>query len=370
MIRTLHVVTSMHRRGAEIFAVQLADRLDRSRFLPHIWPLSQARSGDALTAEQTPVLPNGAGSLPQAVRQFRQAVRTVRPHVIQCHGGRALKYALALKPFWRSRTYVYNKNLSIHPHLDRTVRRLPYKFLFEQVDAIVAEDDALLREVEEVFHPRRPRLVTIRNGRDLRPFLDVTPEVVAEKRRELGLDAGQIGLIQVGIAWEKAPQVSMDLFMELAPRFPDLRLALVGEGPLLNTLRESATARGLTDRVRILGVRHDVPALLASADILLLPSITEGVPGVLIEAGMAGRAAVAHDVGSVRNVLVDGVTGWVVAPGDRAALTAKVAALAGDRGLRERMGREAMARCRRDFNIDTSVRAYEGLFAELVGGDR
>lgn len=368
MIRTLHIITSMHRRGAEIFAVQLADRLDRTRFLPHIWPLRRTMSDDALTAERTPVLPTGAGSLAGTLREFRRAVRTVRPHVIQCHGGRALKYAMALKPFGRSRAYVYNKNLSIHPHLDRPARRLPYKFLFEQVDAIVAEDETLLREVEEVFHPRRPRLVSIRNGRDLRPFLDVTPEVIAERRRELGLDAGDVALMQIGIAWEKAPQVTLDAFAELAPRFPELRLAFVGEGPLLNTLRQSVAAGGLTDRVRLLGVRRDVPALLAAADILALPSITEGVPGVLIEAGMAGRAAVAYDVGAVRDVLVDGVTGWVVPRGDTAALKAKLAGLAGDHALRERMGREAMTRCRQGFNIEASVRAYEALFMELLGG--
>lgn len=372
MIRTLHILTSLHRRGAETFAVQMIDRLDRARFSPHIWPTRSAHSDEALVPARTPVLSNGVDALPLALWDLQRVLRTVRPHLIQCHGGRALKYAMALKPIFRPHAYVYNKILSIHPHLDGAARRLPYRFLFEQVDAIVAVGEELRREVEETFHPRRPRVVAINNGRDVRPFLSVTPEVVAARRRELGLDPADVCLMQIGIAWEKDPQVSLNVFAELASRFRELRLVFVGEGPLLDDLRRESVTRGLADRVRVLGVRRDVPALLAAADIVLMPSITEGLPGVLIEAGMAGRPAVAYEIGSVRDVLDDGRTGYVVPRGNPAALSAQVARLVRYPALRERMGLAAMMRCRRDFDIAFSVRKYEALFSELVsaGGAR
>ncbi len=365
-IRTLHLLTSLHRRGAETFAVQMIDRLDRERFSPHIWPARPA-GPDGLVPERTPVLRGGADSTPRALRGLVRSLRTVRPHLVQCHGGAALKLAVAAKPFWRPRAYVYNKILSIHPHLDHPVKRSLFAFLIEQVDAIVGVGEEIRREVEVTFHPRRARLVTIRNGRDVRPFLAVTPAVAAETRRALGLAAGDICLMQVGIAWEKDPLVSLRAFAELAPAHPELRLVFVGEGPLQGELAREAAARGLGGRVHVLGVRRDVPALLSAADVLVLPSITEGLPGVLIEAGMAGCAAVAYDTGSVRDVLIEGVTGYIVPLGDTTALTARLREVVRDGALRRQMGREAMARCRGEFDIEASVRKYESLFAELVG---
>jgi glycosyltransferase involved in cell wall biosynthesis len=365
-IRTLHILTTLHRRGAETFAVQMIDHLDRDHFSPHIWPTRPARGDFALLPERTPVLSNRAAHPAGVIRELLRALRTVRPHLIQCHGGVALNYALATKLLWRPHAYVYNKIGSIHPYLDSSWKRRVSAVLFEQVDAIVAVGEEIRREIEGTFHPRRPRLVTISNGRDIRPFLAVTPDVTAQKRRELGLGSNDLCLMQVGITREKEPHTTLRAFAGLASAHPDLQLAFVGDGPMVDDLRQESVVRGLAHRVRTLGVRRDVPALLTAADLIVMPSSTEGLPGVLIEAGMAGRAAVAYDVGSVRSVLLDGVTGFVVPSGDARALLEKLALLIRNRALRERMGAEALQRCRRGFDIEASVRKYEALFTDLV----
>ena len=111
-----------------------------------------------------------------------------------------------------------------------------------------------------------------------------------------------------------------------------------------------------------------MPALLHAADVFLLPSLTEGLPGVLIEAGMAGLPAVATKVGSVQDILKDGETGFIVPARDEQAFVAMTLRLLGDRQLRQRLGRQAMEFCRRDFDIRRSVQRHEDLFLELVNG--
>src|SRR3989304_9942469 len=156
-IRTLHIRTSWNRRGAETFAVQLVDRLSRERFDPAIWTITPPGSGPDLVPQRTRVLRRPArGGWGQSFLSLLATVRSYRPHLIQCHGGRALKYATLVKPFWRAQAYVYTKIGSVHPLLDHPVKRRFYGLLFEQLDAIVAVGKLLRQEIEAGFHPPSP----------------------------------------------------------------------------------------------------------------------------------------------------------------------------------------------------------------------
>ena len=371
-IRTLHILTSLNRRGAETFAVQLVDRLSREGVDTAVWTIKPPRSGPDLVPQRTRVLPRPTREgWDRSFLSLLATVRSYRPHLIQCHGGRALKYATLLKPFWRAGVYVYTKIGSVHPMLDHPVKRWFYGLLFEQPDAIVAVGKLLQQEIEAQFHPRRPRLLTVYTGRDVTPFLEVTPVTAAQKRAEIGLAPSDLLLLTVGsLSWEKDPLSLVRHFSDVAQANPRLRLAFAGGGPLAAALEQEVRRRGLEQRVRLLGVRHDVPALLSAADIFVLPSVTEGLPGVLIEAGMAGLPAVAYGVGSVSEVLKHEETGYVVPPKDAATFYRRVLTLAGDGDLRCRMGQAAREFCRRDFDIHRSVQRHEALFTELLAATR
>lgn len=371
-IRTLHILTSLNRRGAETFAIQLVDRLSRPLFLPSLWTLVPAEVNSRYLVPQYTEVLSGRGSNgpPGAFRTLRHLIgdmRVWKPHLVQCHGGRALKYAMLAKPFYSQCRYVYTKIGSVHPWLDPVHKRFFYGFLFEHVDAIIAVGEQVRREVEAVFHPRRPRLITINTGRDVAPFEQATPEVIASKRRDLGLDPTDLCLMTVGsLSWEKNPRFLLQILPALLAQVPSVKLVYVGDGPLEASLREQVARQDLSSHVRFAGLRSDVPQLLGAADVFALPSVTEGLPGVLIEAGMAGVPAVAFRAGSVDDVLQDGETGFVVPTGDAGAFTAQTLKLLHDAGLRKRMAAEALTRCRRDFDIRHSVARHEALFLELV----
>jgi glycosyltransferase involved in cell wall biosynthesis len=130
----------------------------------------------------------------------------------------------------------------------------------------------------------------------------------------------------------------IDALPDLVPRFPDLALVLLGDGPLRESLRSRAAALGVSRHVVFAGHRPDARRLLAAADVFVLPSRHEGMPLVALEAMEAGLPVVATRVIGSAEVVHDGVTGALVRPGDPTALGAAVGRLLADPDLRRRQG--------------------------------
>ena len=117
---------------------------------------------------------------------------------------------------------------------------------------------------------------------------------------------------------------------------------------------------------RVLGAREDVGELLAISDVLLLASRSEGMPGCLIEAGMAGVPVAAYAVAGVPEVVRDGVTGFMVERGDAQSLADRVVTLLSDPVLRAKLGAEARTRCVGLFDISIVAPTYLALYEEVA----
>jgi glycosyltransferase involved in cell wall biosynthesis len=142
------------------------------------------------------------------------------------------------------------------------------------------------------------------------------------------------------------------LFRALAilRRTHDVVLKLVGDGPLEAQYRDDLARAGLAEAVEFLGYRYDVPELTAAADVVVLTSLKEGIPRALMQAAAVGVPAVATDVKGTREVIVDGVTGYLVPLGDAEALAGRLGALLDSAALRREMGARAAAPAREHFD--------------------
>ena len=147
-----------------------------------------------------------------------------------------------------------------------------------------------------------------------------------------------------------------------------MRLVLVGEGPNARAIETEIERLQLQPHVRLLGLRHDVPKMLAAADLFLLTSISEGIPLTVIEAMAAGLPVVSTNVGGVPEIVVEGQTGLLAPSGDAAGLAAAVSRLAGDAALRKQMGEAGRQRAAEVFSADKMHAAYDRLYAEMLDG--
>jgi glycosyltransferase involved in cell wall biosynthesis len=195
----------------------------------------------------------------------------------------------------------------------------------------------------------------VHNGIDLARL----PPFVLDReaaRRRLGFHAGRRLVAQVG---RLEPQKDYPTFLAAAARvvaaLPDVDVVVVGEGALRDELDTLAARLGLAGRVRFVGLRHDVPALLAGVDVLALTSLYEGLPNVVIEAMATGAVAVATDVGGCRELITPGESGLLVGPGDVEAVTGAILQVLGSGELARRLATAARRRVESEFAVEAMV---------------
>lgn len=150
----------------------------------------------------------------------------------------------------------------------------------------------------------------------------------------------------------------------LAPDYPDLRLDVVGTGPLEPELREMVRTLGLDGTVCFLGARPDVAAALAEVEAVVLPSLDEGLPIAVLEAMAARKVVIASAVSAIPEVLDGGAAGVLVPPGDSEALAAAIAGVLDDPEPL-RLADAALARVEHAYSADAMVEAYLRIYQEL-----
>lgn len=241
---------------------------------------------------------------------------------------------------------------------DRTLSR------FTNCCIAVSEATARFATVEQGFDPGRVEVW--HNPVDLSQYQAASPAERSASRAALGLPQDA----PVAVAVARLDLVKgIDLLVEAWPgvvgRVPDARLVLVGEGPMRDELTAALRARGVLDSVDFLGYRSDVAFVLHSADLLALPSRSEGSPLAALEALASGLPVVGHAVGGIPELVVDGVNGRLVPP-EPPLLADALAAVLGDRAERDRLAAEARASVE-----PLGLRAYaarlEALYRRLAG---
>lgn len=189
-----------------------------------------------------------------------------------------------------------------------------------------------------------------------------------------GEEARQGTVLAVGRLVHKKGFVELlHAFSQIYKYYKNSTIEIVGEGPLLEPLREKAAQLGITDRVRLPGgAQHsDLPELYRHAEIVAVPSITDlsgnrdGLPNVLLEALASGCAVIASDIPGMRNVIKDHQDGLLVRSGDIEALSSAMVELFRDPQLRERLGSAARQRATSELSWEVKCKQLEGIYAMI-----
>lgn len=368
-LRVLHVVATDRRRGAETFTADLLRCLNDAGVVQMVAVLRPGES-DAVRFD-APVAPMdggwpvpGVGLQGRAVRGLRRLIASWEPHVVQVSGGEALKHVVAATG-GRGRI-IYLRIGSSDGREGGWLRWQAYGWLMRRVARVVARAEALRRETIEIFGVPPDRIAVIPRGVDARRL---EPDRGRDgTRQSLGIPPSAPVVTSLGaLTWEKDPVGHVQVMSLVREAIADAVHLIVGEGPLRPAVAEEAARLDPAGRTMLLGSRADVGDLLAASDVVLLASRTEGLPGCLIEAGLAGLASAAFDLAGVSEIVVDEATGLLAPPGDRPALAAAVTRLLQDDRTRTEMGQAARERCAARFGINAVGHAYLALYRELTG---
>jgi glycosyltransferase involved in cell wall biosynthesis len=209
------------------------------------------------------------------------------------------------------------------------------------------------------------RATCIATGVDLARF---NPEVEGTLRRELGLgrEVALVGMISVLRSWKGHATFLQAAARLLGDSKRPVHFIIAGDGPAREEWAGKIAKEPWKHHVTPLGHRTDVPNLLASLDVLVLPSYAhEGIPQIILQAQAMSRAVVATTIGGIPEVVEDGVTGLLVAPRDAEALAEKIYALLDDRALSERLGRAGRASIEQRYSLDAMGERLLALYEAL-----
>jgi glycosyltransferase involved in cell wall biosynthesis len=215
----------------------------------------------------------------------------------------------------------------------------------------------------------KARLTLLPNGVDLSRF---TPNQTAQRDRDtmrasLSIAPGETLVLCVAVLRaEKGIGRLLTALSQLPQDAAPLRAVIVGEGSERFRLETQAAQAKLGDKVMFLGYRGDVAALMQAADLFVLPTLTDALPTVIIEAMASGLPIIASAVGGIPHMIEDGVEGLLVTPGDPHELSGALAELSWNRQKRTALAQAARHRAERDFALDVQLARLAALYEELI----
>lgn len=372
--RILVLIKELDVGGAERLVVDMAAQGDRSSFDYEVAYVLDALDGlsGALRSGGTPVHSLGArGDWDLAwTVTLRRLLVEGRYDLVHCH----LPYAAAFgRLAARSLPRAIRPKLVYTQHCTWGEMVWPVRALTR---ATIGLDDALVtvsessRQALPSSLQGRGRVVV--HGVDVSRYADLRDARVRirrEVRAELGVPDGDALVLTVAnLRPEKGYDVLLEAARFVAARAVPAVFASVGHGPLADDLRRVHGELGLGDRFRFLGLRDDVPRLMAGADVFVLPSHHEGLPVAVMEATSVGLPLVLSAVGELPRLFTDGVDALLVPPGRPEVLADSIARVVEDDALREKLGQASFERSA-TFDVRSATRDVEAIYRHLLTGD-
>ena len=329
-LRVVHVDAAREWRGGQTQLLHLVRRAPHAVVVAEDAPLR--RSLEAAGVRVVPVRFRGRlwGGL-----ALRRVIADLGADLVAAHDGHGA--ALALR--------YLGVPVVVHRRVDFAPSALGFA-RYRRAAGVIAVSGAVAAVLRR---GRVERIRVVHDAVDAGPFLEATPD--PGLRAEVG--PGPLAVAVGALVDHKGHAV----LIRAAARLPDLRVAILGEGPRREGLAALARDLGVADRVQLLGSRGDVPRWLASADVFVHPSVEEGLGQAVIEAGLAGIPIVATTAGGIPEIGV----GRLVTPGDPEALAGAIRAALADPRTADR------AALADRFSIDRLIAATFDAYAEFAG---
>jgi len=368
-MKILQIISSKGYFGAENVLVQLAYSLNRNNDFyvassvienlatPHVEVLAESKK----MGIDTVCFPCRGKFDFATILNLRRYIKGENIDVIHSHGYKSNLYA-----FFASLGMPVALVSTCHNWLGDEPKMKFYaaldKFFLRYFSHVVAvSSDVQKQLIQSSIPPRRVSL--IKNGIDVDRFL--MPEPHNEVKSSLGIPPEHLVIGTVGrISAEKGHHHFLNIAGDIEKECPGTTFLVVGDGDLWLKLKNEYDQSNII----FTGLRKDLPELYACMDVFVLPSLIEGLPMVLLEAMASHLSVVASDVGFIPQVVEEGVSGFLVKPGDEKGLKERLLQLLKDPGQRTSMGEKGFLKVKEEFSSMQMAREYLSVYQKAMGG--
>ncbi|MEW6173588.1 MAG: glycosyltransferase [Bacillota bacterium] len=357
-LKVVHVIRPAA-GGMKRHLINLLEYTDKERFEPLVAgppgeTLSEAaESGIRVFAVSLPGELNPAQDAGTILRLARM-LQKEKAAILHAHGSKAglvgrLAARLARTPvvFFTAHNSIFYEQWPVYK---KKVFAFAEKALAHGTFKIIAVSNALRQELLEQERLPPEQVVTVYNGINPKQFRVAEERAALRQRLKIPGENRVVGTVA-----RLAPQKGVKFLIQAAALIPPSErpfFLVVGDGPLRGELEALARNSGVAERFFFAGAREDIPQVLGVLDLLVLPSVTEGLPLILLEAMAASLPVVATGVGGVPEVVVDGETGVLVRPGDPAGLAREICSILEEPGRAKEMGIAGRKRVCKFFTVE------------------
>jgi glycosyltransferase involved in cell wall biosynthesis len=363
-VRLAQVVYALFPAGSELLAWRLAKGVSQNGDFA-CWMYAVDRSGPLAHVLESEGMPFRAYSrrgrldvrlILRMAKQFRSdGIQLVHTH----HLGQLLYGGVAGRLAGAKVVHTEHDFYSLQR---RRLQRL-LRVLSGLTNAVTGVTESVTAFLQDQVGIRPSKLRTIRNGVNLPRFRSA----MSVPRSELGWGEADVVIGCVArLEPEKGHEILLEAFRLLRRRSEGVRLLLIGDGTEIRKLKDLVNSCGYGDSIRFVGLRMDIPELLATCDIVALASLNEGLPMALLEAMAAGKPVVASRVGGLPQLLGEGKYGLLVPPGDPVALADALERLVHDQARREEVGTAAQDMVSTQYAFERTVQQYRALYRSAL----
>jgi len=360
----IHTEASQGWGGQEIrILTESLGMLDRGHQVTILTP-PKARIYEAARREGIPVVAMPLEKKrPRGIRALQEWLGSHRPDIVNTHSSIDSWLMALTQPLKHRFPVVRTRHISAP-----LPRSLATRWLYlKAADRVVTTGESLRRKIVESLNANPAHFVSVPTGIDLDRYSRRHSASKSKMRVELGVseDALLICIAATIRSW-KGHSYLLEAFDLLAADYPDLRLLVVGDGPMRPAIEQQAAELKFADRVHFTGHSERVEDMLAAADIFALPSwANEGVPQAIMQAMAMELPVVSTPIGAIDELLVDNKTGLMVRPKDAHSLSDGLRKLIVDPDLRKRFGQAARERVVRYFSSHIMIDSMEQVFLQL-----
>jgi glycosyltransferase involved in cell wall biosynthesis len=352
--------------GGERYLELLFDRLDRARYrglliCPEPGPFvrrMEERGVDTQLVHLAPLFN------PMAFWRLTRLLVRERVTILQTHGARANFYGRIAGRLAGVPVIISTVHNSMKDYEVGSITRGLYRFLLRLTlplaHRIICVSEANRSDLIDECPAAKAKTYTVYNGVDLSAFSSRFDR--QKVRREIGVLQGPVLVTIARLTEQKGHRYLVQALPCLLETWPQLCCLFVGEGELRDALHCMANDLGVERACRFVGVRQDIADILAAADVVVLPSISEGFPFVLLEALAMGCPVVASRVNGVPELIEDHKTGLLVPSRDPQALAKAILEVLGDPTAARKMGAEGRAVVRERYTVDQMVANTTAIF--------
>ena len=370
-IRVAHILLSLEPGGMERGVVKLINEIDEKFSLSIICLEKSGILEEEIERGRKSVFSLGRkpGFIHSFILPLRLALlfRREKFDIIHTHNFLTYLYGTLGAILARTPHIIHGEHGDLPLYKGKKAFILWRKFLHNFTDAFYSVSLDLKKQAIESFGIEPEKIRVIPNGVDIEKF---KPMNSSPFRERMGIDKEEFVIGAIGrMNYLKNYPFLISILPEIIRKFSSVRVFFAGDGEEKGKLMQMVKNLGMEKHVQFLGYRKDILSIYQCIDVLVQPSITEGMCNSILEAMACGKPVIASRVGGNPELILDGITGYLFPPGRKDILIEKISSLILDREKRLEMGREARKRVEENFSLKKMVEGYENLYLSVYHGN-